>query len=638
MTATIERKPWDFSPALALISALNAPPISLEPSNWSGCPLKELANGSGSECHTDVEATKDHTARPEALGDLSRIFKYLGAPLQAPAASAFFGATAQYPIGVSIPCKIDYASDGATYTPRPLSAKKTVQWTDQVHLQQDTATDEGVSDTSGPPDSPTAAKCERKKKTKKEKKKEKRQKKQEKQKNKALRRFDTVSESEADKAARPTPACRASSHIATGIPHKIDSRTKSVFASSSNHASAAGDGLLKSADAVVHRLEGAKTAERGARAKKTDVTSPKGDMRIRNEVNRLRSTLIRQNRSVTPTKDSPQRRHHGHLAQVSTLRADHIRMKPATVQPVKQAGSHSVIFSAPPPTSTPRCVKKSHSNIEAERHWTLLRKLMNDFDGDKKHLIAPMNLITHHNDPNGIHVFVDASNIFIGFAEQLRRSQNVPKNVTVPPTGLSFDALALLMERRRPIAKRVLVGSNPHLPAFDKAKAVGYECSILDRVFKARELTERQIYFKEIGHSRRRTAKAQAAKATPTLNGEPGGGNDTGLETIAPQYAPARLIEQGVDEILHLKMMESVVDAEQPGTMVLATGDAAQAEYSQGFMAMAERALKKGWSIELVSWSKNISMMYTKREWAGAWGQRFRVVYLDDYAAELTET
>jgi len=271
-------------------------------------------------------------------------------------------------------------------------------------------------------------------------------------------------------------------------------------------------------------------------------------------------------------------------------------------------------------------------------------KLIGDFYEDRKHLISPMNLTTHNNDPNGIHVFVDASNIFIGFQDQLKISRGIPLNFQVPQVDLSFDALALLMERRRPVAKRVLVGSTPHLPAFDKAKAVGYECSILEKVYKARELTERQIYFKEVDrakylhrHGLSGGAKAPPANNVATLNGKPGGGSGSGSETNTPQYAPARMIEQGVDEILHLKILESIIDSETPSTIVLATGDAARAEYSEGFMAMAERALKKGWTVELVSWSKNISAMYTRREWAAAWGERFRVVTLDDYAEELLD-
>jgi len=263
-------------------------------------------------------------------------------------------------------------------------------------------------------------------------------------------------------------------------------------------------------------------------------------------------------------------------------------------------------------------------------------KLISDFYEDRKHIISPMNLTTHNNNPHGIHVFVDASNIFIGFTEQLKRSRNIPPWAHVPHVDLSFDALALLMERRRPVAKRVLVGSTPHLPAFDKAKAVGYECSILEKVYKARELTERQIYFKENDRygSHRKGAKAPPASS---VDAHGSGGTGSGSETSAPQYAPARMIEQGVDEILHLKILESVVDSETPSTIVLATGDAAQAEYSQGFMAMVERALKKGWKVELVSWSKNVSMSYRKREWVEAWGAQFRVVFLDDYAEELLD-
>jgi hypothetical protein len=220
----------------------------------------------------------------------------------------------------------------------------------------------------------------------------------------------------------------------------------------------------------------------------------------------------------------------------------------------------------------------------------------------------------------------------------LKRSRHISPWTQVPAVDLSFDALALLIERRRPVARRVLVGSTPTLPAFEKAKAVGYECSILEKVYKARELTERQIYFKDLDrYGVAKRAKAPPANNVATINGVNGSGSGSGSETNTPQYAPARMIEQGVDEILHLKILESVVDAEKPGTMVLATGDAAQAEYSQGFMAMAERALKKGWAVELVSWSKNISAMYRRKEWQEAWGERFKIITLDDYAEELLD-
>jgi hypothetical protein len=97
-------------------------------------------------------------------------------------------------------------------------------------------------------------------------------------------------------------------------------------------------------------------------------------------------------------------------------------------------------------------------------------------------------------------------------------------------------------------------------------------------------------------------------------------------------------VEQGVDEILHLKICESVLDNPgRPGTIVLATGDAAEAEYSDGFLRTIERALEHGWKVELMSWRKSISALYKRREWRGRWEDRFRIVELDDYAEDLLD-
>ena len=94
--------------------------------------------------------------------------------------------------------------------------------------------------------------------------------------------------------------------------------------------------------------------------------------------------------------------------------------------------------------------------------------------------------------------------------------------------------------------------------------------------------------------------------------------------------------EQAVDEILHLKILESLIDySDKPSTIVLATGDAAVAEYSDGFMKMVERALAKGWMVELVSFKLNTSSLYKRREFRTKWGQMFRWIQLDDYAEML---
>lgn len=155
-----------------------------------------------------------------------------------------------------------------------------------------------------------------------------------------------------------------------------------------------------------------------------------------------------------------------------------------------------------------------------------------------------------------------------------------------------------------------------------EAKQIGYETNILDRVHKAKELTPRQKRY-----------------LNPNGNTGPGGGQSgtgSGSETTAAvQYAPEKWVEQAVDEILHLKMMESVVDAAEPSTMVLASGDAAEAEYSGGFLKMVERALGKGWKIELASFKHNTSGAYKRRDFRQKWGERFMIVELDDFVEVL---
>ncbi|KAK5138706.1 hypothetical protein LTR04_004270, partial [Oleoguttula sp. CCFEE 6159] len=54
-------------------------------------------------------------------------------------------------------------------------------------------------------------------------------------------------------------------------------------------------------------------------------------------------------------------------------------------------------------------------------------------------------------------------------------------------------------------------------------------------------------------------------------------------------------------------------------------------------MRMVERALTKGWKVELVSWSKNISGAYKRQDFLRQWGDRFRIIELDDYAEELLD-
>jgi len=251
----------------------------------------------------------------------------------------------------------------------------------------------------------------------------------------------------------------------------------------------------------------------------------------------------------------------------------------------------------------------------AERKAKLTLMLIRRFPAERDYLTHPLpaQQPQEGTEAQGIHVFVDASNIMIGFHDELKRARKIPITSHVRRVPFSFHSLALIMERGRQTAKRVLVGSTPLIPAFEEAKQMGYETSILDKVQKAKELTPRQ----------RKYGKGSGTS-----------GQSSGSETNAA-YGPEKWTEQAVDEILHLKILESLVDSKEPATIVLATGDAAVAEYSQGFMKMVERALGKGWKVELVSWSKNMSFLYRKKEFRQKWGGMFKVIDLDDFSEEL---
>ncbi|EFQ97367.1 hypothetical protein MGYG_00406 [Nannizzia gypsea CBS 118893] len=223
--------------------------------------------------------------------------------------------------------------------------------------------------------------------------------------------------------------------------------------------------------------------------------------------------------------------------------------------------------------------------------------------------------------PAGIHVFVDMSNIMVGFHDCIKKSRDIPLTTRVRRLPLSFQNFALVLERARPVSKRVLVGSD-RFPAIDEAETLGYEANILERVHKAKISSPRKTKLSGGGGDRaaRRSLYDQSSSS----------------ETNA-QASTERWVEQAVDEILHLKMLESIVDTDTPSTIVLATGDAAQAEYSDGFLKMVDRALSKGWYVELVSFSSITSRAYTRKSFRDKWGSRFRIFELDIYAEYLLD-
>ena len=279
-------------------------------------------------------------------------------------------------------------------------------------------------------------------------------------------------------------------------------------------------------------------------------------------------------------------------------------------------------MKASPDVANPTKETKHSNDGICDGHLSLLIKLLQNFREDRKWLVKPVQFANHTCSPNGIHIFVDFSNLSIGFNNYLKILDGISVATRTKFRSISFEALVLLMERRRPVSKRVLAGSLPYVPAFKTAEAIGYELNILDKVLRAKE-TQLPIVNSFSKPKKLKRSSYQSSKPETTSN------------TL---HNTEKWVEQGVDEILHLKILESVIDVESPTTIVLGTGDGAIAEFSQGFFAMVERALRNGWYVELVSWSHNIGHAYKRRSFRKQWGPRFRIIELDDYAKELKST
>ncbi|KAL2853815.1 hypothetical protein BJY01DRAFT_206440 [Aspergillus pseudoustus] len=254
----------------------------------------------------------------------------------------------------------------------------------------------------------------------------------------------------------------------------------------------------------------------------------------------------------------------------------------------------------------------------ADQRVGLLTKLLSNFPDYAELLIrSGRSKKSRKSDLSSrpIHVFVDMSNIMVGFHDTMKISRNIPINTRIQRIPLAFQNFSLILERGRPTAKRVLVGSDRYA-AINQSEKLGYEANILDRVQKVKSLTPRQLKFRK---------NPRAALY--------GGGHGSETNDVPEQ----RWVEQGVDEILHLKILESLVDVNEPATIVLATGDAAEAEFSGGFLRMVERALQRGWKVELVSFSQVTSYSYRKKEFRSRWGDQFQMIALDDYIEELLD-
>lgn len=180
-----------------------------------------------------------------------------------------------------------------------------------------------------------------------------------------------------------------------------------------------------------------------------------------------------------------------------------------------------------------------------------------------------------------IHVFVDNSNIFGGAQ---RVVQTYEPHVPWPAIRVHIANVLDLIEQRRPAETRVLAGSVPpgNEDLWKYAKNKSYNTDLLRRV----------------------------------------------------ESDEGRLVEQGVDELLHLKIANVLLDRDRPETLILATGDGKVSQFGTGFALQAERALRRGWDVEIWSWRGQLSRKFAQL--SRPVGTELRIYQLDSYYHAIT--
>jgi hypothetical protein len=181
---------------------------------------------------------------------------------------------------------------------------------------------------------------------------------------------------------------------------------------------------------------------------------------------------------------------------------------------------------------------------------------------------------------SGTHIFLDNSNIFGGAQTTARAKEKAPW----PCVRIEYEQLfRLLLQGKRDRKTSMLAGSVPpgNEALWTAARAAGFDTTLLHRV-----------------------------------------DNDTG-----------RLVEQGVDEAIHLRIANILLDAVAPGTIILATGDGRPTEQGSSFPQQVRRAARRDWNVEIWSWDSNLSpiLRNTQAEFPG----KVKVFRLDAWYASI---
>jgi hypothetical protein len=179
------------------------------------------------------------------------------------------------------------------------------------------------------------------------------------------------------------------------------------------------------------------------------------------------------------------------------------------------------------------------------------------------------------------HIFVDNSNIYGGAQ---RVAGTIEPNVHWLSVRIYYRNLFRLIEEGQDLVTRVLTGSVPPGadPLWQTARDLGYNTDLLRRV----------------------------------------------------EQDDGRLVEQGVDEMLHLKMANAILDHDPPQTLVIASGDGLVSKWETSFPGQAERALKGGWNVQVWSWAVQLTGQYQRL--CRDYRPRCIVKVLDPYYRSIT--
>ncbi|KAF8509521.1 hypothetical protein BU17DRAFT_98851 [Hysterangium stoloniferum] len=358
---------------------------------------------------------------------------------------------------------------------------------------------------------------------------------------------------------------------------------------------------------------------------------------------------------------------------------------------------HSLLNTIDPRLSRLRGLTLKVQHQYPQNAFQLKQVLRHDFPSNN--IVDPRGPEPVRGDPL-THVFIDHSNILVGFINHLKRTRKAGSGKPL----LYFPALTLILERGRPISRRVLATSSPLYQNMDNAKELGYEVHVYVRVpeqppdatsgtdnnastndtsstngpsaLGLKNMKPRKPANAPILHTN--TPPSVPVSGRPSIESDPGHNSMTTPRVInnntrsqgharsisiptaanmssSPPLPSAasvggsasngriRYREQGVDELLQLKLHQALLSSDADplplgATIVLATGDGASGQFNEdGFVGAIRTALNKGWRVELYGWASGISNLWWKvKEEEGRDG-KLTISTIDSFAGDLLE-